>query len=409
MSLFKSASHYSDQPGYLTLPGAGSDGAASRAAKRHAARCGLTNLKGKSAGSANLIRKLHRRLRHRVQPITTTTEERMTPTNHPSRRRSVSALLVAALAVAANLFALPVSAQDFPNKPIKLVIPYPPGGATDVIGRIVALKLSEALGQQVVVDNRAGAAGSIGAAAVATAPADGYTLLMGALTSHSINAALQPNLPFDLVKDFVPVGVVGQVPLVFVVNPKVPVKTLKELMAYAKANPGVSFASSGNGSPQHMAGELFKSMTKLDMLHVPYKGSGPAMNDLIGGQVQSMIETMPAALPHIKAGSLRPLAIAMPTRSANLPDVPTAAEAGLPDFIVTSLFGVLTPAKTPPALVAKLTAALEKVLALPDTHTRMEAQGVITGYLNPPDSAKRIKAEMDKWTRVAKEANIKLE
>ena len=300
-------------------------------------------------------------------------------------------------------------AQDYPAKPIKLIIPYPPGGATDVIGRIVALKLSEALGQQLVIDNRAGATGSIGAAAAATAPADGYTLLLGALTSHSINAALQPNLSFDLARDFVPIGVVGQVPLVFVVNPKMPVKTLKELMAYSKANPGVSYASSGNGSPQHMAGELFKSMTKLDMLHVPYKGSGPAMNDLIGGQVQTMIETMPASLPHIKAGSLRALAVALPARSGNLPDVPTAAEAGLPDFIVTSMFGLLAPAKTSPAIVARLTAALERVLAAPDTQARMDAQGVVTGYLSPADSARRIKAEIDKWTKVAKDANIKLE
>jgi len=323
--------------------------------------------------------------------------------------RAIRVLLPAgALLVAAALPAVS-AAQDYPSKPIKLIIPYPPGGATDVIGRIVALKMSEALGQQLIVDNRAGATGSIGAAAAATAPADGYTLLLGALTSHSINAALQPNLSFDLAKDFVPVGVVGQVPLVFVVNPKMPVKTLKELMAYTKANPGVSYASSGNGSPQHMAGELFKSMTKLDMLHVPYKGSGPAMNDLIGGQVQTMIETMPASLQHIKAGSLRALAVALPARSANLPDVPTAAEAGLPDFIVTSMFGLLAPAKTSPAIVAKLTAALEKVLASPDTQARMEAQGVVTGYLNPADSAKRIKAEIDKWTKVAKDANIKLE
>lgn len=326
-----------------------------------------------------------------------------------SMQRISRILSLVGLMLAAGLPLVPAMAQDYPNKPIKLIIPYPPGGATDVIGRIVALKMSEALGQQLIVDNRAGATGSIGAAAAATAAADGYTLLLGALTSHSINAALQPNLSFDLARDFVPVGVVGQVPLVFVVNPKVPVKTLKELMAYTKANPGVSYASSGNGSPQHMAGELFKSMTKLDMLHVPYKGSGPAMNDLIGGQVQSMIETMPAALSHIKAGSLRPLAVALPKRSGNLPDVPTAAEAGLPDFIVTSMFGLLAPAKTPPAIVAKLTAALEKVLAAPDTQMRMEAQGVVTGYLNPTDSAKRIKAEIDKWTKVAKDANIKLE
>ena len=319
----------------------------------------------------------------------------------------VMTLVVALLATVTIV--VPAMAQEYPTKPIKLIIPYPPGGATDVIGRIVALKLSEALGQQLIVDNRAGATGSIGAAAAATSTADGYTLLLGALTSHSINAALQPSLSFDLAKDFVPVGVVGQVPLVFVVNPKLPVKTLKELMDYTKKNPGVSYASSGNGSPQHMAGELFKSMTKLDMLHVPYKGSGPAMTDLIGGQVQSMIETMPAALPHIKSGALRPLAVALSARSALLPDVPTAAEAGLPDFIVTSMFGLLAPAKTPPAIVAKLTAALEKVLAAPDTQVRMEAQGVVTGYLNPADSAKRIRAEIDKWTKVAKDSNIKLE
>ena len=326
-----------------------------------------------------------------------------------SIRRITRALLSTGAVLVAASIPVISAAQDYPNKPIKLIIPYPPGGATDVIGRIVALKMSEALGQQLIVDNRSGATGSIGAAAAAVAPADGYTLLLGALTSHSINAALQPTLSFDLAKDFAPVGVVGQVPLVFVVNPKVPVKTLKELMAYTKANPGVSYASSGNGSPQHMAGELFKSMTKLDMLHVPYKGSGPAMNDLIGGQVQTMIETMPAALPHIKAGNLRPLAVALPSRSGNLPDVPTAAEAGLPDFIVTSMFGLLAPARTPPAIIAKLTAALEKVLAASDTQMRMEAQGVITGYLNPADSTKRIKAEIDKWTKVAKDANIKLE
>ena len=325
-----------------------------------------------------------------------------------SQRRSIIKWPLCLL-LATLLPAAPVLAQEYPNKPIKLIIPYPPGGATDVIGRIVALKMSEALGQQLIVDNRAGATGSIGAGAAATAPADGYTLLLGALTSHSINAALQPNLSFDLARDFVPIGVVGQVPLVFVVNPKMPVKTLKELITYTRASPGVSYASSGNGSPQHMAGELFKSMTKLDMLHVPYKGSGPAMNDLIGGQVQTMIETMPASLQHIKAGSLRALAVALPARSNNLPDVPTAAEAGLPDFIVTSMFGLLAPAKTPPAIVAKLTAVLEKVLASPDTQARMDAQGVVTGYLNPADSAKRIKAEIDKWTKVAKDANIKLE
>ena len=300
-------------------------------------------------------------------------------------------------------------AQDYPTKPIKLVIPYPPGGATDVIGRVVALKLSEALGQQVVIDNRSGAAGSIGAAAVAAAPADGYTLLLGALTSHSINSALQPNIQFDLARDFVPIGVVGEVPLVFVVNPAVPAKTFKEFLAYTKANRGTTFASAGNGSPQHMAGELFKSMTKVDMLHIPYKGSGPAMIDLIGGQVQSMIETIPAAQAFIRDGKVRALAVTTSTRYSNLPEVPTTAEAGLPDFIVTSMFGLMAPAKTPPAIVNRLTIALEKILASPDTKDRLFAQGAVAGYLNPADTARRIKVEIDKWGKVARDANIKLE
>ena len=300
-------------------------------------------------------------------------------------------------------------AQDYPTKPIKLVIPYPPGGATDVIGRVVAPKLSEALGQQVVVDNRSGAAGSIGAAAVAAAPADGYTLLLGALTSHSINSALQPNIQFDLARDFVPIGVVGEVPLVFVVNPAVPAKTFKEFLAYTKANRGTTFASAGNGSPQHMAGELFKSMTKVDMLHIPYKGSGPAMIDLIGGQVQPMIETIPAVQAFIRDGKVRALEVTTSTRYSNLPDVPTTAEAGLPDFIVTSMFGVLAPAKTPTAIVNKLTMALEKILASPDTKDRLFAQGAVAGYLNPADTARRIKVEVDKWSKVARDANIKLE
>ena len=300
-------------------------------------------------------------------------------------------------------------AQDYPTKPIKLVIPYPPGGATDVIGRVVALKLSEVLGQQVVIDNRSGAAGSIGAAAVAAAPADGYTLLLGALTSHSINSALQPNIQFDLARDFVPIGVVGEVPLVFVVNPAVPAKTFKEFLAYTKANRGTTFASAGNGSPQHMAGELFKSMTKVDMLHIPYKGSGPAMIDLIGGQVQSMIETIPAAQAFIRDGKVRALAVTTSTRYSNLPEVPTTAEAGLPDFIVTSMFGLMAPAKTPPAIVNRLTIALEKILASPDTKDRLFAQGAVAGYLNPADTARRIKVEIDKWGKVARDANIKLE
>ena len=223
-------------------------------------------------------------------------------------------------------------AQAWPDKPVRLIVPYPPGGATDVIDRVMAQRLSSALGQQVVVDNRGGAAGSLGAGAVAKAAPDGYTLLMGAMTSHSISAALNPTgVPYDIEKSFAPVAIVGTVPLVFVVHPSVKANTLAELIALAKANPGaLSIASSGNGSPQHLAAEMFKRAAGVDLLHVPYKGSGPAMTDLIGGQVQMMIETAPAAQPHIRSGKLRALATTTAQPVGTLPGVPTAAQAGPP-------------------------------------------------------------------------------
>ena len=243
--------------------------------------------------------------------------------------RGASRALATAATVA--LFATGNAFAQYPTKTIKLVVPYPPGGATDVIGRVIAQRLTTALGQQVVIDNRGGAGGNIGAEAVAKADPDGYTLLMGALTSHSIMATLEKGkLRYDLSKDLVPVAVVGSVPLVWVVTPSLPVKTLKELVDYAKANPGkLTYASSGAGAPQRMCAELFRLKIGADMIHVPYKGSGPAMSDLVGGQVVTMCETVPASLQLIKAGKLRALAVTTAERISMLPDVPTAAEAGV--------------------------------------------------------------------------------
>jgi tripartite-type tricarboxylate transporter receptor subunit TctC len=300
--------------------------------------------------------------------------------------------------------------KNYPDKPIKLVIPYPPGGATDVIGRIMAQELSKSLNQQVVPDNRAGDSGNIGADMVAKSPADGYTLLMGALTSHSINANLDKDkIRYKLEKDFTPVDVVGVVPLVFVVNPSVPVKNMKEFIAYAKANPGkLTFASSGAGAPQRLAMEMFRYQLGLDLLHVPYKGSGPAMTDLVGGQVLTMSETVPAALQFIQAGQLRALAVTTAKRISQLPDVPTVTEAtGLPNFDVVSMFGILAPAGTPKLIIDKLSGDIKIILQRPEVQERMLAAGVYVNYLSPADSSKRISREMTMWSKVIKDANVK--
>ena len=325
-----------------------------------------------------------------------------------SRRSAVSVMAVAAMTFLCGM-PLTATAQDYPNKPIKLIVPYPPGGATDVIGRVMAQKLSVALAQQVVVDNRGGAAGSIGAAAAARSAPDGYTLLMGALTSHSINAVLYGAATgFDIEKSFAPVAIVGVVPLVFVVNPAVKANTLPELIALAKAHPGtITFASSGNGSPQHLAGELFQRMADVKMLHVPYKGSGPAMNDLVGGQVQTMIETAPASLQLIKSGKLRALATATAQPVGTLPGVPTATQAGLKDFEVSSMFGILAPAGTPASIVAKINAALKGILLQQDVRDSMLAQGAAATWTTPEEAGTAIRHEVAKWAKVVKDGDIK--
>ncbi|QJR13776.1 Bug family tripartite tricarboxylate transporter substrate binding protein [Usitatibacter palustris] len=307
-------------------------------------------------------------------------------------------------------FAAGAALAQYPNKPIKLVVPYSPGGATDVIGRVLAQHLAAPLGQQVIVENKAGAGGNLGAESVAKAPPDGYTLLMGAMTSHSIMATLEKDsIRYNLEKDLMPVSMAGSVPLVWVVNPSLPVKDMKELVAYAKANPGkLTYASSGAGAPQRMCAELLRRMGgNLDMVHVPYKGSGPAMTDLVSGQVNTMCETVPASIGFIKAGRLRALAVTTPKRISMLPDVPTTAEAGMPGYEVASNFGVAAPAGTPKAIVDRLSAEIQKVLAKPEVQEQMLVQGAYATPSSPEQAQAAIRAEIDKWAKVIKDANIK--
>ena len=327
--------------------------------------------------------------------------------NQTMRRTTLSA-------IAATLLLATGAAQaqaDYPNKPVRLVVPYAPGGATDVIGRVLAKQLSDSLGQQFVVDNRAGAGGSLGAGQVGKSPADGYTLLMGAFTSHTINAALQPTVvPFDIHKSFAHISVVGTVPLVFVVNPNVPAKSLKELAALAKAKPeSITFASAGNGSPQHLAVEMFKRQAQVDVIHVPYKGSGPAISDLLGGQINAMIDTVPAAQSQIKAGKLRALATTTKERVASIPDIPTVVEAGMPDMQVSSMFALSAPAGTPDAIIQKINKALKVILSKQEVKDSMLAQGAIATYSSPDETSKIINAEYAKWAKLIKEGNIKAE
>lgn len=320
---------------------------------------------------------------------------------------SIARLLQVA-AIACAFFASVAHAQ-YPDHAIRLVVPYPPGGATDVIGRVMAQKLGAALGQTVVVDNRAGATGALGAAIVAKEKPDGYTLLMGALTSHSISSILSgSNAQYDMNKSFAPVAIVGRVPLVFVVNPGVKANTLAELITLAKASPGsISVASSGTGSPQHLAAEMFQRQAGIKLLHVPYNGSGPAMTGLIGGQVNMMVETAPAAHALVKTGKLRALATATADPIASLPGVPTASEAGLKNFDVHSMFGIVAPAGTPPAVIARLNAALKTILEQQDTKDSMLAQGANATWTTPEQAGQAIRDEVAKWTQVIRDGNIK--
>jgi tripartite-type tricarboxylate transporter receptor subunit TctC len=325
----------------------------------------------------------------------------------PSRRVRTVWLLVGALLMPLGAGAQD-GAKDYPNRPIRFVVPYPPAGGTDIVARTLSEPLATALGQTIVIDNRGGAAGNIGTDVAAKAPPDGYTLLF-TLSSHTINPKLYEKLPFDVEKDFVPISLAAMIPQVLAVNPDVPVHNIKELIALARAQPGkLNYASVGTGSPAHIAGELLKLKAGIDIVHVPYKGGGPAVTAALGGQVQLLIVSLPAALQYVKAGRLRALAVTSDARSVAAPDIPTITESGV-DCVVNSWYGALAPAKTPPAIVAKLQDAFAKVLATPEMREKLLAQGAEAASSTSAEFERRIKDELAKWDYVIHEAKIKPE
>jgi tripartite-type tricarboxylate transporter receptor subunit TctC len=315
--------------------------------------------------------------------------------------------LVVVLAVLCG-FAAPVSAQGYPNKPIRLIIPFPPGGSTDILGRAVAQKLSEAWGQQVIVDNRGGAGGTIGADLAAKSPNDGYTLMMGHIGTLAVNVSLYSKLSYDPLKDFTPVCMVALVPNVLVVNPSLPIKTVAELIAYAKAHPGkLDYSSGGNGSAAHLAVEYFKLQTRTAIVHIPYKGTGPSVTDLIAGQVALTMTGAPAVMPHVLSGRLRALGVSSPQRVPALAQIPTIAEAGVPGFDATQWYGIVAPAGTPKEIVTKLNAEIRKIMQSKEMLDRLNTEGAIAAAGTPEEFGAYIKKEITRWAAVVKAAGMK--
>jgi tripartite-type tricarboxylate transporter receptor subunit TctC len=318
-------------------------------------------------------------------------------------------LLAAAIAAATLALPAAASAQAWPNKPIRLLVGFAPGGGTDIVARALAPKMSEILGAQVVVENRAGAAGTIAADAVAKAAPDGYTLLAGHANSNAIAPHVLQKIPFDAIADFSPITYIGYVPNVLVVHPSVPAKSVEELVALAKAKPGaMTYASSGVGSTQHLAGALFNQISGTQMNHVPYKGSGAAIVDLIAGQVNSNFDTMPPVLPHVRDGKLRALAISTPKRLPQLADVPTFEEKGIRGFDVTNWYSVMGPKGMPADLVARIDDAVKKAMADPEVRAKLDPQGVqFGGPQTPAAFAEFIRAENAKYAKMVKDLNVK--
>lgn len=323
-----------------------------------------------------------------------------------------TAAIATLLAVAATMLpGLQAHAQDdYPSRPITLIIPFPAGGTTDILGRIIGDSLSKQFGESVVVENRGGAGGNIGTGAAAAAEPDGHTILMGTVGTHAINASLYPDMPFDHIADFVPLSRIAMVPNLLVANPEQPFKTVEELVTYAQANPGeILYASSGNGTSIHLSAELFKVQAEVDMTHVPYPGSAPAVVSLLGNEVALMFDNLPSSIEHVRSGALVPIAVTSAERSAALPDVPTIAEMGYPDYVASSWFGLFAPAGTPDAVVEKLNAAIVAALKEPAMIEQLEAQGAVPHPETSAEFAAFIQAETAKWKEVVEVSGARID
>lgn len=311
--------------------------------------------------------------------------------------------------VMALLFAGPILAQSFPAKPVRVVVPYPPGGPTDIVARVLFQQVAEATGQQFLIDNRAGAGGNIGAELVAKSPPDGYTVLIGT-TAHAINMSLFKNLGYDVQKDLMPVSLLTQGPLVLIAHPQFPASTVKEVIELAKTKPGgLNFASSGNGQSTHLSAELFNTMAGIKMAHVPYKGSAPALTDVMSGQVDVMFDTTLSAMPFVKAGKLKALGLTSAVRSPAAPDVPTIAESGLPGYEVFAWNGVLVPTGTPKTIIQQLNDHIRKAMLLPQVKDKFSAQGFAASWNSPESFGVFLKTEVDKWSRTVKASGATLD
>ena len=317
------------------------------------------------------------------------------------------AALLAGLAAAGNAVAASPSGEAYPSKPVRLIVPFPPGGSNDILGRTLALKLAEALKQQVIVENRGGAGGSIGAEAAAKSPADGYTILIGHVGTLAVNAGLYPKLGYDPVRSFAPITLIANVPNVLVVHPSVSANTAAELVAYARAHPGkLYYSSGGNGTAAHIAMEYFKLQTRTDIVHVPYKGTGPSVTDLIAGQVSMTMTGIPPVISHIRAGKLRALGVSSLQRVDALPQTPTISDSGVKGFEAVQWYGIVAPAGTPREIVMKLNADIRGVMQSPEMRERLNAEGAIATTSTPEEFAAHIRSEITRWGAVIKSAGI---